>query len=116
MDGITSTDDMIAAGERIRDLGAAAVLVKGGHGASEKAVDVLVDSEGFATFEGPRYDYPVHGSGCCLSAAIAGFLARSEPVREACGHAKGFIDAAIREAAVSRSGMHMVQPNIFSQK
>lgn len=110
MRSITSVQEMILAGRRLQDLGANAVLVKGGHLPGERAVDVFVDKEGELILEGERYPYQVHGSGCCLSAAIAAYIAKNTDVREACRNAKTFMDGAIRFAAVSRSGLRIIQP------
>jgi hydroxymethylpyrimidine/phosphomethylpyrimidine kinase len=68
--------------ERIHDLGAAAVIVTGGHG--EEAVDHLFD--GRRHVEIPVERHPVdatHGAGCTHSATLAALLARGEPLEEA---------------------------------
>ena len=110
MPAITSISEMHEAGERILALGPAYVVVKGGHLGSDDAVDLLLGEGKEWVFEGPRYPYAVHGSGCCYAAALTAFLAREYPVPEACTRAKEFIDRALRSAARSRSGCAMVQP------
>ncbi|MDD1652457.1 MAG: bifunctional hydroxymethylpyrimidine kinase/phosphomethylpyrimidine kinase, partial [Methanomicrobiales archaeon] len=60
---------------------------------------------------GQRYPYDVHGSGCSFSAALAAFLARGEPARDAAVHAKGFIGPALRDAYPSRRGPPSVNPS-----
>lgn len=101
---------MEEAGRAIRELGAGAVLVKGGHLPGGCAVDVLVDGEGVAVLEGERLPWQVHGSGCCLSAAIAAYLALGHPLRWSCSAAKEFVTAAIRSAVPAKSGTRMVNP------
>ena len=66
--------DARAAARAIADLGAEAVLVKGGHFRGE-LVDLLYHDGGFTEYRGYRYPKELHGSGCTLAASIAGFLA-----------------------------------------
>jgi len=93
---IRSVKDLREAARRIQSLGAAAVLVKGGH-LEGQAVDVLLDAQGYAEFTGARVDTPhTHGTGCTYSAAITALLARGATVRDAVSTAKRFISEAIR--------------------
>lgn len=110
MDEIAGAGAMAEAGRAIRGLGAGAVLVKGGHLPGGRAVDVLVDGEGVLVLEGERLPWQVHGSGCCLSAAICAYLARGYPLRRACTAGKEFVTGAIRAAVPAHSGMRMVNP------
>jgi len=91
------------AARAIRDLGAGAVLVKGGH-ASGPATDLLLDADGFEEIAGERLDVgPLHGAGCTLSAAIAAGIACGRDLRAAVRDAKRFVGEAIRRApAVGR--------------
>ncbi|MDN7023562.1 bifunctional hydroxymethylpyrimidine kinase/phosphomethylpyrimidine kinase [Methanoculleus sp. FWC-SCC1] len=107
---IASPEDMAEAGRRIRDLGAGAVVVKGGHLAGERAVDVLVDAAGVRQFSGRMYPYSVHGSGCCFAAALAAYRARGLGVREAAAAARAFVEAAIASAAGAPGGSRIVNP------
>lgn len=82
--------------ERLRALGARAVLIKGGHGEGPDSVDVLLDSEGFAEFSAPRVaTRNTHGTGCTLSSAIAAGLARGMSLRSAVEAAKAYLTRAI---------------------
>ncbi|KQC04943.1 MAG: phosphomethylpyrimidine kinase [Methanoculleus sp. SDB] len=110
MDTIGSVEEMVTAGRRICARGASAVLVKGGHLAGEESIDVLVEGDRVTRFSGERYPGQVHGTGCCLSAAITASLARGRTVAEACGDARSFVACAIREAVVSAGGRRMVNP------
>jgi hydroxymethylpyrimidine/phosphomethylpyrimidine kinase len=66
--GASMADDemtMIAQAHRILALGPKAVLVKGGHGAGEDSVDILVTQHGTARFAAPRIaTRNTHGTGC----------------------------------------------------
>jgi hydroxymethylpyrimidine/phosphomethylpyrimidine kinase len=92
---------MRTAAADIAALGAAAVLVKGGHRmtADEEAVDVLFCSEGLFEYRAPRIDTQnTHGTGCTLSSAIAAYLAQGLVLTEAVAQAKGYLQGAIVNA------------------
>jgi len=90
-----NADQMTAQAYRLRDLGAKAVLVKGGHLDGE-AVDVMLDDRGEERLEAPRVmTENTHGTGCTLSSAIAAELAKGETLEKAVKHAKLYVTAAI---------------------
>jgi hydroxymethylpyrimidine/phosphomethylpyrimidine kinase len=77
-------------------LGCGAVLLKGGHGTGEAAVDILCDPAGTERLARPRIATPhTHGTGCTLSAAIAALLAQGVALREAVVRAKDFVWQAL---------------------
>jgi len=81
--------------ERLHALGAAAVVVKGGHG--DPAVDHLFDGHTHVEIPVERYDIAAtHGAGCTHSATLAALLARGESLEEA---ARGAAAAACRAVA-----------------
>jgi hydroxymethylpyrimidine/phosphomethylpyrimidine kinase len=68
--------------ERIRDLGAAAVVVTGGHG--DEAVDHLFDGVRHVEIRVERHDTAAtHGAGCTHSATFAAALARGLSLEQA---------------------------------
>ena len=75
-----------------------AVLVKGGHGAGDAAVDVLDDGIAVHRFAQPRLANPVstHGTGCSLAAALAAELALGHDLPTAVAGAKAYVHEAIR--------------------
>jgi hydroxymethylpyrimidine/phosphomethylpyrimidine kinase len=88
--------DMEEAARRIKSLGPAYVVVKGGHLEQEEACDVLFDGREFHTYTAPRRDtLCTHGAGCTFSAAIAASLAKGRSVPEAVAAAKAFISKTI---------------------
>ena len=96
---VDSEDRMRDAARSVRDLGAAAVLVKGGHLPGEEAVDLFYDGAEFVRLAAPRIDTPhTHGTGCTYSAAITALLARGETLVDAVRQAKDFISRAIASA------------------
>jgi len=98
---ITNELDMRAAASKLREQGARAVLIKGGHlpVLQAEAVDVLDDDGIVTVFRGEWIDAPpVRGTGCMLSSAIAAVLAQGVKLPEAVRIAKGFVADAIRNA------------------
>jgi len=108
---IGTRKEMERAADDLQAAGAKAVLLKGGHMTGKKVVDLLLSDGECTFFEGKRYPYEVHGSGCCLSAAITAHLARGASLKDACGEAKVFIDESIRFAVPSCSGRRSVNPS-----
>lgn len=97
---IHSLEDMQAAAQTIHQLGAKAVLVKGG-GMTEnlRGVDVWFDGEQLETLTTEIVDTPnTHGTGCTLSAAIAANLALGNPPLIATRLAKEYVTTALQYA------------------
>ena len=86
--------------DKLAALGAANVLIKGGHGSGETSSDLLLLAGGARQrFDAPRIaTRNTHGTGCTLSSAIASGLAKGLALPEAVGHAKTYITAAIAAA------------------
>jgi hydroxymethylpyrimidine/phosphomethylpyrimidine kinase len=81
---IDDINDVKKACKEIQELGPDYVLIKGGHLNGKNAEDALFDGKDFTVFSLPRIpDRRAHGSGCTLSALIAGFLALEEKPAEA---------------------------------
>ena len=106
---ITNEDEMCEAAGKLREMGARAVLVKGGHliersddlvpDTKHQAIDVLDDRGQITVFRGEWIDSPpVRGTGCMLSSAIAACLAQRMPLGESVRAAKQFVADAIRYA------------------
>jgi hydroxymethylpyrimidine/phosphomethylpyrimidine kinase len=90
---------MRAAGEALLALGCKAVLVKGGHLASDVVSDVLVTGSGMRIWESPRIDTRhTHGTGCTLASAIAAGLAQGLGVESAVDRARAYVQQAIASA------------------
>jgi hydroxymethylpyrimidine/phosphomethylpyrimidine kinase len=85
--------------QRIHDLGAAAVVVTGGHG--EDAIDHLFDGERHVAIEVDRHDVAAtHGAGCTHSATLAALLARGESLENAAHGAARAASEAVRNGLV----------------
>lgn len=96
---ISDEEGMLRAARAIREMGARAVLIKGGHLTGRIALDVLDDEGTVNTFAATRIETTAtHGTGCTLSAGLAACLARGMELEDAVGAAKRFVTDAIRRA------------------
>ncbi|CAN5586826.1 bifunctional hydroxymethylpyrimidine kinase/phosphomethylpyrimidine kinase [soil metagenome] len=103
---VESESDLARAAEAlVRELGAGAALVKGGHvDTGDETVDVLYDGSAVA-FRNRRIETTsTHGTGCTLSAAITAELAKGMDLRGACARAVEFVHRAIEAAPGLGSG------------
>jgi hydroxymethylpyrimidine/phosphomethylpyrimidine kinase len=98
---VTNLDQMREAAGRLHALGAANVVVTGGH--LEKAIDLL----SFATARGAEQEIfkadrqrsnSTHGTGCAFSTALACHLAHGRGLPEAVLLSKAYVSAAIANA------------------
>ena len=88
---------MKAAGKKLLEMGARAVIVTGGH--LEKPSDVLCEGTEIDVFGGDHVKSPnTHGSGCTFSSAIAAQLASGQQLREAVILAKAYVTKAIEKS------------------
>lgn len=89
---------MEEAARKIADLGAKAVLVKGGHRVDD-ATDILFDGTQFHYFKGQHIESSsTHGTGCSLSSAIASNLANGMMLADAVAAAKRYVFDGISHA------------------
>lgn len=98
---VTNLDQMRGAAKRLHALGAASVVVTGGH--LEKATDLLsfTTARGFETevFKADRQrSKSTHGTGCAFSTALACHLAHGRGIPEAVLLSKAYVSAAISNA------------------
>ncbi len=104
-DPATSTDAMVAQAARLMSSGARAVLIKGGHGANDHAIDILLTPDGSQEFSLPRIvTANTHGTGCTLSAAIAAYLAGGDDLATAIAKAKQFVWNGLHSARNQKLG------------
>ncbi|CEP11989.1 hypothetical protein [Parasitella parasitica] len=102
---IKSVMDMCDAAQRLANFGPKFILLKGGHlplkvNGKEQVVDVMYNSLDGSWHEIAN-DYvdtrDTHGTGCTLSAALAGELAKGVPVEKACKNAIRYVKVAIAQ-------------------
>lgn len=103
---LTNADHLPEATQALLDLGAKAVLLKGGHLPGDVLRDVLqVAGHPAVSFESTRIQSRnVHGTGCSLSSAIAAQLAIGQDLSEAVQTARAFIRQAIAQGANIQTG------------
>ncbi len=93
---VACLEEMEKAAEHIMEMGARAVLIKGGHGQGETVTDLYHDGR-VRVFRHDRIATPnTHGTGCTLSAAVAAELAAGCPLPEAVTRGLAYLQAALR--------------------
>jgi hydroxymethylpyrimidine/phosphomethylpyrimidine kinase len=91
---IKDVADMEAAARKLVEMGARAVIIKGGH--MERAVDVLFDGNEIVQLSGERIKTEnTHGTGCAFASALAAQLASARCLVEAATLAKAYVTKAI---------------------
>jgi hydroxymethylpyrimidine kinase/phosphomethylpyrimidine kinase len=96
--GLTIKDvsGMEAAARKIVEMGARAVIVKGGH--MEKAIDILFDGNEIMPLAGDKgKEETLHGTGCTFASAIAAHLSAGRSLFEAATLAKAYVTKAIEK-------------------
>ncbi|MDA9629380.1 bifunctional hydroxymethylpyrimidine kinase/phosphomethylpyrimidine kinase [Candidatus Pelagibacter sp.] len=94
---ITSEEDMIYAANKLIELGAKNVLIKGGHLNSKIVQDVFFTKFDFKIFKSQRYKTKnTHGTGCTLSSAITTFLSCGKPIKKSCELGIKYVNSCIK--------------------
>ncbi|VFM95078.1 MAG: hydroxymethylpyrimidine/phosphomethylpyrimidine kinase [Candidatus Kentron sp. G] len=94
--------EMREGAKALAEYGSRNILIKGGHSGENDSNDLLYSVAGdrFVILAGERIQTRNnHGTGCTLSSAIAGYLAKGHDMEEAVEKAKSYIDHAIRTGA-----------------
>jgi hydroxymethylpyrimidine/phosphomethylpyrimidine kinase len=97
--GITIKEvaDMEAAARKLVEMGAKAVIVKGGH--MEKPTDVVFDGKEMSQLGGDKVKLDnTHGTGCTFASALTAQLAAGRGLVEAATLAKAYVMKAIEKA------------------
>ena len=93
---IKSKEDMILAANKLINLGAKNVLIKGGHLKSKKVEDIFLNKSDFKVFYSIRHKTKnTHGTGCTLSSAIATFYSCGKSIKKACDLGIKYVNSAI---------------------
>jgi hydroxymethylpyrimidine/phosphomethylpyrimidine kinase len=94
---IKDVNDMEAAARKLVEMGANAVIVKGGH--MEKATDVVFDGKEMHQLGGDKVKLDnTHGTGCTFASALTAQLAAGRGLVEAATLAKAYVMKAIEKA------------------
>ena len=102
---IGSAQQAREAARRIHDMGAASVIITGGHApwkdgrAAAQVIDLLFDGDTFHEFRTVRIDTPhTHGTGCTFASAVAAGLALGRELPDAVTRAQQYVAGAIAHA------------------
>lgn len=95
--GLNNLEDAVL---KLSDMGAKAILVKGGH---EDTPDYIrnalyINGEFISETRCPRLDGEYHGSGCSLASYIAGRLAQGDDLKQAVHHAEVWLFSVLKKA------------------
>ena len=91
--------DMKRAAAKLAELGAKAVLMKGGHLEGDRVVDLLLHDGQIDRFDDARIaSRNTHGTGCTLASAIAAGLAQKMSLKDAVVRARNYVRRAIETA------------------
>jgi hydroxymethylpyrimidine/phosphomethylpyrimidine kinase len=106
-------EDEAAVRQACRDLcemGAEAVLLKGGHMKTEACTDTLYHEGKFLLMSEPRVEMRGHGGGCILSSYLASNLAKGRGIWESALASKAAIDESIAARHSIGKGVPVVEP------
>lgn len=96
---VEDMDGQRRAGEALLQMGAKAVLMKGGHVPGDMVMDLLLTGDGELVLESERVDSRhTHGTGCTLASACAAGIAKGLPLSQAVAEAWAYVAEAIRRA------------------
>lgn len=107
--GIESRDDMVSAAQKIQQMGAKSVLIKGGHASGDELHDLLLCADGrqhwFSALR--QKNAHTHGTGCAYASAIAtiwggagsGDDISSDKLRDIIAQAHAYVQSAITNSA-----------------
>jgi len=94
---IKNKEDMISAANKLIELGAKNVLIKGGHLRTKLVQDILVNKSEIKIFSSQRHKTKnTHGTGCTLSSAITTFLSCGKPLKKSCELGIKYVNSAIK--------------------
>ncbi len=93
---IKNKKDIILAANKLINLGAKNVLIKGGHLKSKTVEDIFLNKSDFKIFVSSRYNTKnTHGTGCTLSSAITTFFSCGKSIKKACDLGIKYVNSAI---------------------
>ena len=97
---LTGIDNIEDATKKLFDMGAHAILVKGGHEATPDYIrnQLFITGELAAESTCPRLEGEYHGSGCSLASYIAGRLALGDDLKIAVQHAEVWLFGVLKQA------------------
>lgn len=97
---LTGEEDIQLATQKLFDMGAHAVLVKGGHENTPDFIrnSLYIQGELISETQCPRLEGEYHGSGCSLASFIAGRIALGDSIKIAVHHAETWLFGVLKNA------------------
>lgn len=96
---IATLDDMKMAAKGLYELGAKAVVIKGGSRLDQQeAVDVFYDGQDYLVLSNPLLSTNNVGAGCTFASSIASYLTQGATLHLAVSKAKAFVYQAIKKS------------------
>lgn len=96
---VSTPDEMKQAGQTILEMGAPAVLMKGGHLNADRLTDFLITKDKTTEIAAPKVaTRHTHGTGCSYASAFSSLLAAGYSLDQAFPVAHAFVQSAIAEA------------------
>ena len=96
---IKNVDDMIKATEKLINMGAKNVLIKGGHLIKKDIIDIYANKKHTYLFKNKKIiTKNNHGTGCTLSSAIATYYSCGKKLKRSCYLAIKYVNYALRLA------------------
>lgn len=106
---IARPEDRRRAAERIGAMGAAAVIITGGHEPGPEVMDLLYDGSAFFELRARRVDgRQAHGTGCAFASALAAGLALGHALPDAAARAQQYVAGAIAHALPIGKGAYVL--------
>ena len=94
---ILNIKDVIAAGNKLLEMGAKNVLIKGGHLKSKNILDVFINKNELVIFKNKKINTKnSHGTGCTLSSAIATYFSCGKTLKKSCEMAIKYVNHSLR--------------------
>lgn len=118
---INTKDDIKQALQKIKDLGAKNVIIKGGRSergggyySSNESIDTLIEENlKVREYSNPLLRIPKnHGSGCNFSAALSAFISQGHEIPRACYLANEFVNKALQNLLDIGKGNPVVDTSI----
>nr|WP_218945397.1 hydroxymethylpyrimidine/phosphomethylpyrimidine kinase [Acinetobacter sp. YH12239] len=103
---LTGCEDLDQATQKLFEMGAKAVLVKGGHEDTPTYIRnaLYINGDIISETKCPRLEGEYHGSGCSLASFIAGRLAQGDQIKNAVHHAETWLFGVLKRAEIPVEG------------
>ena len=90
---------MIYAAQKLIDMGAKNVLLKGGHIKGKVITDIFVNKKEIKMFRNKKIiTKNLHGTGCSLSSAIATYFSCGKTLKKSCELAINYVNHSIKSS------------------